>query len=102
MRITDRLGKVLYYVSCFAALQFAIAGALVALWSETPISAVGWALISFACLVCGWFMKYIFTELLAPVDRRAARTVRSDSALQPLRHLENELVKASKMPNLNG
>ena len=48
------------------------------------------------------YMKYIFTELLAPVDRRAARTVRSESALQPLRHLENELVKASKMPNLNG
>jgi hypothetical protein len=60
----DRLGKVLYWLCCFAAVQFAVASVLVALWSEQRISAVGFALLGFFSWVWGWFTKYVLIELL--------------------------------------
>jgi hypothetical protein len=68
MLILDRLGKVLYWVCWFAALQFAVGSAL-ALWSEKPISAVSFALLGFACWVWGWFSKYILIEFVKPALR---------------------------------
>ena len=68
MLIIDRLGKVLYWVSCFAAVQFAVASAL-AVWNERPISTVSLALLSFACWVWGWFSKYILIEFVKPAFR---------------------------------
>ena len=100
MPIINRVGNVLYGVSCFAAIQLAVAGALAALLNystEVPISAVTCGILSVACWVWGRAMKYILTEVLAPALRsfaddakgHPAQTSQSRSPVRPTGQLKN-------------
>jgi hypothetical protein len=80
--LINRVGKVIYWIGCLAALQFAVA-ALVALRINEPTYAVGFALISFNCWVWGWFLKYIVTEFHKPARRGLAADVGSTGPPSP-------------------
>jgi hypothetical protein len=86
MSIIDRLAKVLYGVSCFAAIQLAVASALASLLSEAPVSAVTCAILSIACWVWGRAMKYILTEVLGP----AFRSFVDDAKSRPVQASQSE------------
>jgi hypothetical protein len=106
--LIERVGKVIFWVGCLAALQFGVA-ALVALRGEKPSSAVSFALISFNCWVWGWLLKYIATEFRRPARRGFAADVgwpaprapfiQSAGALRSPEQVEMEFTEASKMLN---
>src|SRR5262249_47173511 len=94
MSIINRVGNVLYGVSCFAAIQLAVAGALAALLNystEVPISAVTCGILSVACWVWGRAMKYILTEVLAP----ALRSFADDAKGHPAQTSQSRLLVRS-------